>query len=170
MSNYRDDVCVDGEASETDDEDTHPRSSKTMQSSYRDDNCVDGEASETDDEEESGRGAGHNASTSRPNHLDVSGIPIIEKIEDLPPSHPFLTTTWRAMTVAADNQRVKNRRKHLVEARKVEKEVEKRFAALQHSGRAIRPATDALLNIEVMFEKLAQNCDEILKNRRNEIS
>lgn len=25
----------------------------------------------------------------------------------LPPSHPFLTTTWRAMTVAADNQRVK---------------------------------------------------------------
>lgn len=33
---------------------------KTMQSSYRDDNCVDGEASETDDEEESGRGAGHN--------------------------------------------------------------------------------------------------------------
>ncbi|GMS99426.1 hypothetical protein PENTCL1PPCAC_21601, partial [Pristionchus entomophagus] len=173
MTHVRKHVCVDGEASETDDESDATLISKIernlhmVQSSYRDDVCVDGEASETDDDDDNaGVPSRRRSSSTNPARLDVSGIKIIENIEDAPPEHPVLSTTWRAMVIAAENQRVKIRRKHLVEARKLEKDVDKRFASLQHSGRAIRPATDALLNIEVMFEKLAQNCDKIQENRK----
>ncbi|GMR51212.1 hypothetical protein PMAYCL1PPCAC_21407 [Pristionchus mayeri] len=171
MSRHRDDVvCVDGEASETDDEGeaTTHRVPKIVQSSYyRDENCVDGEASETDDEEES-EAAKPSGSTAKYNHLDVSGIKIIEKINDAPPEHPLVSTKWRAMVMAVDNQRVKNRRKQLIEVKKLEKQIDTRFAALQHSGRTIRSATDALLNIDALFEKLDKNCEEILKNRRDD--
>ncbi|GMT27592.1 hypothetical protein PFISCL1PPCAC_18889, partial [Pristionchus fissidentatus] len=158
-------VCVDGEASETDDEEEKPTKRIVMQSSYREDICVDGEASETDDEEENGVVSMPKVFNTDRTRLDTSEIKIIERIEDEILFVNFVSLYHGCINCLKDDNSLQTRRKHLVEIRKLEKEIDRRFGALQRSGTSIRQATDSLLSIDVLFDNLSKKCDDVMKNR-----